>query len=137
VLHQLLRLVQPEGLIYPYQYFDLICGTSTGGLIAILLAVLHLDIETVIEIYALLAGKVFAKGFSIFRFCRKDAGYSRKPLEAAIDEILKQHGGDRALMMDPDRDKGCRVSHYSPTDGMECQAYTLDRALLRPHISTG
>lgn len=43
----------------PYQVFDLICGTSTGGLIAILLGRLGLDCATAIDVYNKLT----------FRFC--------------------------------------------------------------------
>jgi patatin-like phospholipase/acyl hydrolase len=117
-LKYLLRQLQPEELIYPYLYFDLICGTSTGGLIAILLGVLHLDIDTAIDLYSDLAGKVFAGGFSKLRYCRKDAGYSSKPLEAAIKKLLAEHGGGRTLMVDKDKDKGCRVSHYTRVQGI-------------------
>jgi patatin-like phospholipase/acyl hydrolase len=118
VLKYLLRQIQPEGPIYPYLYFNMICGTSTGGLIAILLGILHLDIDTAIELYGDLAGNVFARGFSIRRYFRKDAGYSSKPLALATDKVLEEHGWGRTLMVDRDEDKGCRVSHYTRVQGI-------------------
>jgi hypothetical protein len=114
--------LQPEGLIYPYLYFDLIAGTSTGGLIVILIAILHLDIDTAIEVYQNLVGQVFASGFSVLRYLCKDAGYRRKPLKRAIAKILKEHGNGRMLMYDPEYDRGCRVSHRSEV--RRCQTHS-------------
>jgi patatin-like phospholipase/acyl hydrolase len=113
VLKNLLRLLQPEGDIFPYLYFDVICGTSTGGLISILLGVLHLDIDTALMLYQKLSKKVFHKGYSRVRYLVKDAGYDRKPLERAIMKILKERGKGRTFMEDPERDRGCYVSRYT------------------------
>lgn len=43
----------------PYQMFDVICGTSTGGLIAILLGILKMDIDKVLDLYRDIGAKVF------------------------------------------------------------------------------
>ncbi|KAH8698072.1 hypothetical protein GQ44DRAFT_591420, partial [Phaeosphaeriaceae sp. PMI808] len=45
----------------PCEYFDMIAGISTGGLIAIMLGVLDLDIDTCIEAYRYLAEVVFSE----------------------------------------------------------------------------
>jgi patatin-like phospholipase/acyl hydrolase len=115
ILKQLLRQVQPQGPIYPYLYFDLICGTSAGGLIAILLGVLHLDIDIAIEIYQRLTIEVFFKRFSVLRWLKEGVAYSSEPLRAAIDKILKDYGEGRTLMVDREKNKGCRVSHWIRT----------------------
>ena len=37
ILQDLMHLISPDGTLLPYQLFDMICGTSTGGIIAIML----------------------------------------------------------------------------------------------------
>lgn len=51
----------PSETFYPCHYFDYIFGTSTGGLIAILLGRLRLSARDALCIYENLAHKVFRK----------------------------------------------------------------------------
>jgi len=44
---------QPEDDIYPCQYFDLICGTSTGGLNALMLGRLGMVSTLVLRLVSL------------------------------------------------------------------------------------
>ena len=37
MLKELMMKVSPSGKVQPYELFDIICGTSTGGIIAVLL----------------------------------------------------------------------------------------------------
>ena len=46
-----------------HEFFDLICGTSTGGIIAFCIAVLHLDIDEIKHIYSSLCGEVFSGSY--------------------------------------------------------------------------
>ena len=55
ILIHLKRLTRKE----PYQWFDVICGTSTGGILALLLGVLKIDVERTLEIYKELGEQVF------------------------------------------------------------------------------
>lgn len=50
-----------ERTFIPCQVFDLICGTSVGGLISILLGRLGLDCESAIDIYETIVKKIFDK----------------------------------------------------------------------------
>ncbi|KAG8792629.1 hypothetical protein FRC12_005408 [Ceratobasidium sp. 428] len=53
----------PNGeAVQPYECFDLIAGTSTGGLIAIMLGRLKMTVQQCIDEYTLLAEKVFGSG---------------------------------------------------------------------------
>jgi patatin-like phospholipase/acyl hydrolase len=42
-------------------YFDMICGTSTGGLIAIMLGRLHMTVDECIDEYKKLSARIFTK----------------------------------------------------------------------------
>lgn len=95
--------------IYPYQHFDIICGTSTGGLAAILLGVLHLDIDEAINIYKNLGRRIFANNWGWLRWFVLDERFSSRVLRTNIQEILKKHGCEGMLMINSDRGKGCRV----------------------------
>ncbi|KAF8244379.1 FabD/lysophospholipase-like protein, partial [Wilcoxina mikolae CBS 423.85] len=63
ILKQLMTNLAEKGAItndtLPSEYFDLIAGTSTGGIIAILLGRLHLSVDECIDLYKNLAGEIF------------------------------------------------------------------------------
>jgi patatin-like phospholipase/acyl hydrolase len=79
-------------------YFDLIGGTSTGAIIAALLATGHSASE-VIQMYSALGGKIFGDKYNLFSIGNKlKANYDDKPLQA---ELLQLFGdirmGDDAI----------------------------------------
>src|SRR4051812_21429046 len=98
MLKDLLRHKMPQGSIYPHRYFDLICGTSTGGFAAILLAVLHLEIDDAISTYLNLM-KLSEESLRHWWWARD----SRKTLTVAIQDILEKHGYKDKLMVDKSR----------------------------------
>ncbi|KAJ2976799.1 hypothetical protein NQ176_g4736 [Zarea fungicola] len=71
----------------PCDCFDLICGTSTGGLIALMLGRLEFvrTVEKAIQEYNLLAGKIFRRGKAFKWYAR----YDHKPLEQSIQNIIE------------------------------------------------
>lgn len=74
-------------------YFDLIGGTSTGAIIATLLATGRSSAELV-EMYTSLGGKIFGDKYSLFQIGNKmKANYDDKPLQ----EELKKLFGDIRL----------------------------------------
>ncbi|CUA75834.1 Phospholipase A I [Rhizoctonia solani] len=120
--------VRPEGAsgeILPCDYFDMICGTSTGGLIAIMLGKLRMSVTEAIEAYARLSGDIFSKK----KWFWKEGRYSARALEKAINTIvgervshIQAQGGDqvgeidkyalgRSTMMrgDQPETQGCKV----------------------------
>ncbi|CZR51442.1 uncharacterized protein PAC_01318 [Phialocephala subalpina] len=71
--------------IKPCEYFDLICGTSTGGIIAIMLGRLRYTVDEAITHYRTLAEIAFATSSS-----NGDAGFDSNVLELAIKRFIIQ-----------------------------------------------
>jgi calcium-independent phospholipase A2-gamma len=94
--------------LYPYQYFDLIGGTSTGGLIALMLGRLGMDIQSAIEKYQELGPTIFGKDRGTFLgVVVRGAKFDSRPFEDALASWV----GDQP-MLDPDLSQHCRVSHF-------------------------
>ena len=80
------------------KYFDLIAGTSTGGIIALALG-LGLPASDILEFYEN-AGPTIFSGNRFIRFLRHFgwSKYSQVPLRKALTSVL----GDSRLRIDPD-----------------------------------
>lgn len=117
----------------PCDYFDLIGGTSTGGIIAILLSRLRLDVPTCIKIYTGLAEKVFKDDRSIsllgLSFRIAAARFSGEVLETAIKKVLKDYGFDPEERMWDDTlfvDPGLESVNRKPTNELPKMEVTED-----------
>jgi hypothetical protein len=75
----------------PCEHFDLICGTGTGGLIAIMLGRLRLDLETCKEVYVRMTRKVFETDKTIAGIPYRSTLFKASKLEEAIKECVKEH----------------------------------------------
>jgi hypothetical protein len=80
----------------PCDHFDLIVGTGTGGLIALMLGRLRLDIETCKELYVRLARKVFETDKTIAGIPYRSTLFKATKLEEAIKECVMDHTVDPA-----------------------------------------
>ncbi|OAP63488.1 hypothetical protein AYL99_02715 [Fonsecaea erecta] len=81
--------------VKPCDIFDLIGGTSTGGIIAIMLGRLEMDVDECIKEYKAMMKKVFKNKRSAFFVSitgNVKARFSSKTLETAIKEVLKSKG---------------------------------------------
>ncbi|KAG6811584.1 hypothetical protein H0H92_006748 [Tricholoma furcatifolium] len=85
-----------ESIPKPCEYFDLIGGTSTGGIIAILLGRLRLSTNEAIEAYNDLA----EKAFSARKYFWQDGIFKASTLTAAIQELVSRYDVEDASMMD-------------------------------------
>lgn len=91
-----------------YQNFDLICGTSTGGIIAIALA-LGIPAKEVFDLYLENAGLIFGQKKSWYRQIHYSS-HSRDSLESLIKEKFKVFNGDKDPIL-----KDCKTNICIPT----------------------
>ncbi|KAF2790687.1 FabD/lysophospholipase-like protein [Melanomma pulvis-pyrius CBS 109.77] len=106
VLHQKIGLEEKEPF-RPCEHFDIIAGTSTGGLIAIMLGTLRMSVDDAIKSYLAFAPKIFPKeGFvsshrltKLYKGLRGTARFDATALENEVKEMvakyLKQDGDDQ------------------------------------------
>jgi hypothetical protein len=80
-----------EEIPKPCDYFDLIAGVGTGGLIAIMLGRLRLDIETCMDVYVRMTRKVFETDKTIAGIPYKSTLFKSSKLEEAIKACVRDH----------------------------------------------
>ncbi|KAK7428979.1 hypothetical protein QQZ08_004491 [Neonectria magnoliae] len=89
----------------PCDYFDMICGTSTGGLIAIMLGRLRMTVDECITAYTSLSDKVFEKkSHRVNANGQLQGRFDTVALEQAVKQILVDNGHrEDALLKDPSK----------------------------------
>ncbi|KAI1325074.1 hypothetical protein F5Y16DRAFT_411663 [Xylariaceae sp. FL0255] len=93
ILKQLMAMINPEHPPKPCDYFDFIGGTSTGGIIAIMLGRLRMSIDECIDAYASLSDDVFQKRNHRFTLQGKIQGrFDKLALEKAVKLIWLSTG---------------------------------------------
>ncbi|KAI9848463.1 MAG: hypothetical protein M1837_000258 [Sclerophora amabilis] len=75
----------------PCDHFDLIAGTGTGGLIAIMLGRLRLDLETCKDVYVRMTKRVFETDKTIAGIPYRSTLFKASKLEEAIRECVRQY----------------------------------------------
>lgn len=75
----------------PCDHFDLIVGTGTGGLIALMLGRLRLDLETCKELYVRLTRIVFQTDKTIAGIPYRSTLFKASKLEEAIRSAVREH----------------------------------------------
>lgn len=93
------RNVEPK----PCDYFDLIAGTGTGGLIAIMLGRLRMDLVRCMEVYVKMTQKVFETDKTIAGIPYRSTLFKASKLEDAIRECVADFEDE--------------TSHHSPISG--------------------
>lgn len=97
----------------PANYFDLIGGTSTGGLIAIMLGRLGMDIEQCIKTYLDLSPKIFpteslfggSKLGKLFKGAKGTARFPSASFESELQDLMLKHGLDRNARLEAEDNK--------------------------------
>lgn len=75
----------------PCDHFDLIGGTGTGGLIAIMLGRLRLDLETCKDVYVRMTRRVFETDKTIAGIPYRSTLFKASKLEDAIRDCVREH----------------------------------------------
>jgi patatin-like phospholipase/acyl hydrolase len=75
----------------PAEYFDLAGGTSTGGIIALMLFRLNMSAKDAIEEYQIMGTSVFPKTSWVSRIT-KGTLFDDDKLLVAIDKVVEKHG---------------------------------------------
>ncbi|KAL8721873.1 MAG: hypothetical protein Q9181_007615 [Wetmoreana brouardii] len=98
--------------VKPCEVFDLIGGTSTGGLLAIMLGRLEMDIYECISCYTDLMRKVFGQKKSRLPFTwhgKTKGRFDSSILKSAIEKVIAERGVPMQEQLDNGNARGCRV----------------------------
>lgn len=111
VLQKLMEQINPDDPPKPCDYFDMIGGTSTGGLIAIMLGRLGMTVQECIDSYMTISDTVFVKKTSMpvsFRG-RVQERYDSGKLAATVRKLLSGRGLDPEALLKTDTTSSCHV----------------------------
>lgn len=75
----------------PCDHFDLIGGTGTGGLIAIMLGRLRMDLDTCKDVYVRMTKRVFETDKTFAGIPYRHTFFKASKLEEAIMECVREH----------------------------------------------
>lgn len=110
ILQHLMTTINPKSPPKPCEYFDMIGGTSTGGLIAVMLGRLRMTVGECIDAYIRLSHKAFEK--KNHRLTMKGGirgRFSTSELEQAVKQILTERGIDQEMLLLDSDDASCKV----------------------------
>ena len=109
ILRRLMETVDSESSLKPCEYFDMIGGTSTGGIIAIMLGRLEMTVDECIDAYTSLSDKVFEKKRHRVKINGQLQGrFDAAELEKTIKQILRDRGHKEDLLLKDDN-APCKV----------------------------
>lgn len=110
ILKQLMERLNPASPPKPCEYFDLIGGTSTGGLIALMLGRLQMSIDEAIQAYEDLSPKIFEKQRHRVSVWGKVQGrFSHEELEDAVKRMMSKLKMDGKSLLKDERSSACRT----------------------------
>ncbi|KAK2014984.1 phospholipase, patatin family protein [Colletotrichum eremochloae] len=98
--------------VKPCEVFDLIGGTSTGGLIAIMLGLLEMDVDECIAAYTKLIREVFNTKLHrspVGITGKVQARFDSKKLQAAVEAVLVNKGVSVTRRLKDGLERGCKV----------------------------
>lgn len=110
ILKQLMESVNPHNPPRPCEYFDMIGGTSTGGLIALMLGRLGMTVDECIKEYTDLAPKIFTKLHHRMNVKGRVQGrFDHAAIEDGVRGLLQRLGMDRNALLFDSTDPTCKT----------------------------
>jgi hypothetical protein len=117
----------------PCDHFDLIAGTGTGGLIAIMLGRLRMDLDTCKDVYVRMTRRVFETDKTFAGIPLRSTLFKASKLEEAIMECVREHtiydneGNDAENAMSSSADLRSPISPGSAMSPVARSASTASR----------
>lgn len=107
----------PKDELQPWQVFDLIGGTSTGGIIAIMLGRLRMTLDECLEAYTELARTIFKPKrykYDVFNRARDllsaKERFNSSKLEHVVKDIIRERtGNENTSLHEPSESSACKV----------------------------
>lgn len=99
----------------PWQEFDMIGGTSTGGIIAIMLGRLRMSLDECEAAYMKLSSNVFKKSRRsadprrVYDFLEANGKFSPQPLENTVEEMLRERDLANNELLKNHEPEACKV----------------------------
>ena len=113
ILQKLMENIDHKHPPKPCDYFDMIGGTSTGGLIAIMLGRLRMTVQECIDEYLELCPKIFTKTKKRLSMQGTIQGkFDHIALEVGVRSILRKRGIDENALLKDDSaesDNNCKT----------------------------
>ena len=110
ILQQLMEMINPDDPPKPCDYFDMIGGTSTGGLIAVMLGRLRMSVQEAYDEYIKLSPKIFSQLQHRLNWkFETQARYNSDAITDGVMEILKQKGMNESELLKDTSPKACRT----------------------------
>ncbi|KAB2098597.1 hypothetical protein AG0111_0g13155 [Alternaria gaisen] len=110
ILEQLMEAVDPDAPPKPCDYFDMIGGTSTGGLIAVMLGRLRMSVADCITAYLSLSDRVFRKTRHRVTVKGQVQGrFDADELARAVKEVVRQQGLKEDALLKDAPEAACKV----------------------------
>ena len=112
ILKQLMESIDSNSPPKPCDYFDMIGGTSTGGLIALMLGRMRLTVDECIAAYQQLSPKIFTKIHHRINLSSGETQgrFDHKALEDGVKKLLVTYNRSaEALLKDPPELSSCKT----------------------------
>lgn len=110
IVKRLMESINPDFPPRPCEHFDMIGGTSTGGLIALMLGRLGMTVDEAIDAYLELSPKIFAKLHHRVTVKGKVQGrFDHTAVEQGVKELLVRRGLDADTLLKDTSEENCKT----------------------------